>query len=92
MGKRVKKGPYLGSNQHERNRRSKLTFEITPELGPKGVGGKHPTKARAEKRAKEEPHFRYRTVSRLKAERELERLIREPKAKPKKRSPKKRKD
>ena len=91
MGKRVKQGPYLGSNQHERNRRSKLTFEITPELGPKGGGGKHPRKALAEKRVKEEPHFRYRTVSRLKAERELERLIREPKAKPKAR-PKKRKD
>lgn len=66
MGKRKRQGPRSGRNQYASNLRGKLTFEITPELGPKGVGGKHPRKVLAEKRA---------AKRKLKAEKELERLI-----------------
>ena len=68
MGKRVKTGPYKGSNQHRRNLMRKRTFEITPELGPTGGGGKHPRKVLAEKRA---------AKKKLNAEKELNKLIRQ---------------
>tara|TARA_Y100000310_G_scaffold198945_1_gene198929 strand:+ start:268 stop:414 length:147 start_codon:yes stop_codon:yes gene_type:complete len=47
---------------------SKRTFEITPELGPTGGGGKHPRKLLAEKRA---------AKKKLNAEKELKKLIRQ---------------